>query len=151
MLKLLLPIIFLSSCVTSNKIKRYMLLHPEKAAELCLEQFPQEEIHDTIRIVKDSLIVEQKIDSVYNWLIEDHYIDKIVFKDKIKQIIKIAHDTIRITIIKWDNRYKVMYEKKDRDYAILEEKNNRKAKALFWTWLWIGVIGVSAVAYKKYL
>ncbi len=151
MLKFLLPIIFLSSCVTSNKVKRYMLLHPEKAAELCLEQFPQEEVHDTIRIVKDSLIVEQKIDSFYNWFVEEHFIDKEVFIDKIKQIIKVSHDTIRITTTKWDDRYKVLYEKKDRDYAILEEKHARKTKALFWTWLWIAVIGVGSVAYKKYL
>ena len=56
-----------------------------------------------------------------------------------------------VTIAKWDDRYKVMYEKKDRDYAILEEKHNKKTKALFWTWLWIAVIGVGSIAYKKYL
>ena len=128
-----------------------MLLHPEKAAELCLEQFPQEEVHDTILVKKDSIIIEQKIDSVYNWFVEEHFIDKEVFIDKIKQIIKASHDTIRITTTKWDNRYKVLYEKKDRDYAILEEKHARKTKALFWTWLWIAVIGVGSVAYKKYL
>ena len=151
MLKFLLPIIFLTSCVTSNKVKRYMLLHPEKAAELCLEQFPQEEVHDTILVKKDSIIIEQKIDSVYNWFVEEHFIDKEVFIDKIKQIIKVSHDTIRITTTKWDDRYKVLYEKKDREYAILEEKHARKTKALFWTWLWIAVIGVGSVAYKKYL
>ena len=128
-----------------------MLLHPEKAAELCLEQFPQEEVHDTIRIVKDSLIVEQKIDSVYNWFVEEHFIDKVVFKDKIKEILKLAHDTIKITTVKWDDRYKVMYEKKDRDYAILEEKYNRNKKSLFYTWLWIGVVGVGYLAYKRYV
>ena len=128
-----------------------MLLHPEKAAELCLEQFPQKEVHDTILVKKDSIIIEQKIDSVYNWFVEEHFIDKEVFIDKIKQIIKVSHDTIRITTTKWDDRYKVLYEKKDRDYAILEEKHARKTKALFWTWLWIAVIGVGSVAYKKYL
>lgn len=151
MLKFLLPIIFLSSCVTSNKVKRYMLLHPEKAAELCLEQFPQDSSHDTIVVYHDSIQVNTKIDSLYTWLVEDHYIDKVVFKDKIKEIIKVSHDTIRITTTKWDDRYKVLYEKKDRDYAILEEKHARKTKALFWTWLWIAVIGVGSVAYKKYL
>lgn len=151
MLKFLLPIIFLTSCVTSNKVKRYMLLHPEKAAELCLEQFPQEVVHDTLRIVKDSLIVEKSIDSFYTWFTETKYVDNVVFKDKIKQIIKISHDTIKIITTKWDDRYKVMYEKKDRDYAILEEQHAKKTKALFWTWLWIAVIGVGSVAYKKYL
>lgn len=151
MLKFLLPIIFLTSCVTSNKVKRYMLLHPEKAAELCLQQFPQDSSHDTIVVYHDSIQVNTKIDSLYTWFVEDHYIDKVVFKDKIKEIIKVSHDTIRITTTKWDDRYKVMYEKKDRDYAILEDKHNRKTKALFWTWLWIAVIGVGSVAYKKYL
>ena len=151
MLKFLLPIIFLSSCVTSNKVKRYMLLHPEKAAELCLEQFPQEEVHDTILVTKDSMIVNIKIDSFYTWFTETKYVDKVSFKDKIKEIIVVSHDTIRITTTKWDDRYKVLYEKKDRDYAILEEKHARKTKALFWTWLWIAVIGVGSVAYKKYL
>ncbi len=151
MLKFLLPIIFLSSCVTSNKVKRYMLLHPEKAAELCLEQFPQEEVHDTILVTKDSMIVNLKIDSFYTWFTETKYVDKVSFKDKIKEIIVASHDTIRITTTKWDDRYKVLYEKKDRDYAILEEKHARKTKALFWTWLWIAVIGVGSVAYKKYL
>ena len=151
MLKFLLPIIFLTSCVTSNKVKRYMLLHPEKAAELCLEQFPQDSSHDTIVVYHDSIQVNTKIDSVYTWLVEDHFIDKIVFKDKIKEIIKLAHDTIKITTVKWDDRYKVMYEKKDRDYAILEEKYNRNKKSLFYTWLWIGVVGVGYLAYKRYV
>ena len=151
MLKLLLPIILFTSCVTQNKLKQYIIKYPHKAADICIEIFPQDSTIDTIRVVKDSLIVERKIDSVYNWLVEDHYIDKIVFKDKIKQIIKVSHDTIKITTTKWDDRYKVMYEKKDRDYAILEEKHAKKTKALFWTWLWIAVIGVGSVAYKKYL
>lgn len=128
-----------------------MLLHPEKAAELCLEQFPQEEVHDTILVTKDSMIVNIKIDSFYTWFTETKYVDKVLFKDKIKEIIVASHDTIRITTTKWDDRYKVLYEKKDRDYAILEEKHARKTKALFWTWLWIAVIGVGSVAYKKYL
>jgi len=128
-----------------------MLLHPEKAAELCLEQFPYEEVHDTILVTKDSIRIEKSIDSFYTWFTETKYVDKISFKDKIKEIIKVSHDTIRITTTKWDDRYKVLYEKKDRDYAILEEKHAKKTKALFWTWLWIAVIGVGSVAYKKYL
>ena len=126
-------------------------MHPEKAAELCLEQFPQEELHDTILVTKDSIIINEKIDSFYTWLVEEHYLDAPMVKQKIKEIIIASHDTIKITTTKWDDRYKVMYEKKNRDYAILEEKHAKKTKALFWTWLWIAVIGVGAVAYKKYL
>lgn len=128
-----------------------MLLHPEKAAEFCLEQFPQESKSDTIRVLKDSLIVEQKIDSFYTWFTDIKYVDKVSLKDKIKKIIIALHDTIKITTTKWDDRYKVLYEKKDRDYAILEEKHHKKSKALFWTWLWIGIVGVGTLAYKRYL
>ena len=151
MLKFLLPILLFTSCVTQNKVKQYMIKYPHRAADICIEIFPQDSTIDTIRVVKDSLITERKIDSVYNWLVEEHYIDKIVFKDKIKQIIKVSHDTIIINTTKWDDRYKVMYEKKDRDYAILEEKYNRNKKSLFYTWLWIAVVGVGYMAYKKYL
>ena len=73
-----------------------MIKYPHRAADICIEMFPQDSTIDTIRVVKDSLITERKIDSVYTWLVEDHYIDKIVFKDKIKQIIKTSHDTITL-------------------------------------------------------
>ena len=128
-----------------------MLLHPEKAAEYCLEQFPQESKSDTIRVVKDSLIVDKSIDTLYKWLTETKYVDQPVFKEKIKQIVKASHDTIIINTIKWDDRYKVLYEKKAKDYIILEEKHAKKSKALFWTWLWIGIVGVGYMAYKRYL
>ena len=125
--------------------------YPHRAADICIEMFPQDSTNDTIRVLKDSLIVERKIDSFYTWFTDIKYVDKVSFKDKIKKIIIASHDTIKITTTKWDDRYKVLYEKKDRDYAILEEKHNKKTKALFWTWLWIAVIGVGSVAYKKYL
>lgn len=126
-----------------------MLLHPDKAAEYCLEQFPQTDKVDTIRVVKDSLMIEKQIDTLYKTWLDVKYLDRVEFKTKIKKII--AHDTIIINTTKWDDRYKVMYEKKDRDYAILEAKHEKKSKALFWTWLWIGVIGVVALAYKRFL
>ena len=128
-----------------------MLLHPDKAAEYCLEQFPQESKSDTIRVVKDSLIVDKSIDTLYKWLTETKYVDQPMFKEKIKQIVKASHDTIIINTIKWDDRYKVLYEKKSKDYIILEEKHSKKSKALFWTWLWIGLVGVGYMAYKRYL
>ena len=64
-----------------------MYEHPVQAAKLCLEQFPQESKIDTIRIVKDSLIVEEKIDSIYTWLVEEHYSEPEI-KTKIRTIIK---------------------------------------------------------------
>ena len=128
-----------------------MLLHPDKAAEYCLEQFPQESKSDTIRVVKDSLIVNKSIDTLYKWLTETKYVDQPVFKEKINQIVKASHDTIIINTTKWDDRYKVLYEKKSKDYIILEEKHAKKSKALFWTWLWIGLVGVGYMAYKRYL
>jgi len=151
MLKYLLIILLFSSCVTTNKVKRYLLEHPVKAAELCLEQFPQENKTDTVRVIKDSLVINKSIDTVYEWLTSTKYIDKVSFKDKIKEIIVASHDTIKITTTKWDDRYKIMFEAKDKEYIILEDKYNRNKKSLFWTWLWIAVIGVGTVAYKRYL
>jgi galactitol-specific phosphotransferase system IIB component len=146
-----LPIIFLfTSCITTNKVKKYLYEHPVQAAKLCLEQFPQESKTDTIRIVKDSLIVEQKVDSIYTWLVEEHYLESEV-KTKIRTVIKELKDTIVITETKWDDKYKVLFEAKDKEYMILEDRYDRKSKALFYTWLWIAIIGVGAFAYKKYL
>jgi hypothetical protein len=124
--------------------------HPVQAAKLCLEQFPQESKIDTIRVVKDSLIVEQRVDSIYTWLVEEHYLPSEV-KTKIRTVIKELKDTIVITETKWDDKYKVLYEAKDKEYMILEDRFDRKSKALFYTWLWIAIIGVGAFAYKKYL
>jgi hypothetical protein len=151
MLKYLLIILLFSSCVTTNKVKRYLLEHPVKAAELCLEQFPQENKTDTVRVVKDSLVINKSIDTVYEWLTSTKYIDKVSFKDKIKEIIVASHDTIKITTTKWDDRYKIMFEAKDKEYIILEDRYKSNKKSLFWTWLLIAVIGVGTVAYKRYL
>jgi hypothetical protein len=146
-----LPIIFLfTSCITTNKVKKYLYEHPVQAAKLCLEQFPQESKIDTIRVVKDSLIVERKVDSIYTWLVEDHYSSPEI-KTKIRTVIKELKDTIVITETKWDDKYKVLFEAKDKEYMILEDRFDRKSKALFYTWLWIAIIGVGAFAYKKYL
>lgn len=151
MLKLLLPILLFTSCVTTNKVKRYMREHPEKAAEICLEQFPQESKSDTVRIVKDSLIFEAHIDTFYNWLKEEHFIDSVIIKEKIKTLVKLLKDTVVITETRWDDRYKVLYETKDKEFIILEDRYNRNKKSLFYTWLWIGIIGVGIVAYKRYV
>ncbi len=146
-----LPIIFLfTSCITTNKVKKYLYEHPVQAAKLCLEQFPQESKIDTIRVVKDSLIIERKVDSIYTWLVEEHYSTPDI-KTKIRTVIKELKDTIVITETKWDDKYKVLFEAKDKEYMILEDRFNRKSKALFYTWLWIAIIGVGAFAYKKYL
>ena len=146
-----LPIIFLfTSCITTNKVKKYLYEHPVQAAKLCLEQFPQSSVVDTTFIVKDSIIIEQKVDSIYTWLVEEHYLPSEV-KTKIRTVIKELKDTIVITETKWDDKYKVLYEAKDKEYMILEDRFDRKSKALFYTWLWIAIIGVGAFAYKRYL
>ena len=150
MLRFIIIALLLTSCVTTNKVKRYMLEHPVKAAEICLEQFPQETKIDTIRVVKDSLIVQKSIDTIYQWLTNHHYSEPMV-KEKIKTVIKQLKGTIYISKTQWDNRYKILYEDKDKQYAILEDKLKRRNKALFWTWLWIGIVGVGAYFYKKLL
>jgi hypothetical protein len=96
-------------------------------------------------------VINKSIDTVYEWLTSTKYIDKVSFKDKIKEIIVASHDTIKITTTKWDDRYKIMFEAKDKEYIILEDRYKSNKKSLFWTWLLIAVIGVGTVAYKRYL
>ncbi len=150
MLKYLIIIFLFTSCITTNKVKKYLYDHPVQAAKLCLEQFPQSSVVDTAFIVKDSIIIERKVDSIYTWLVEEHYLPSEV-KTKIRTVIKELKDTIVITETKWDDKYKVLFEAKDKEYMILEDRFDRKSKALFYTWLWIAIIGVGAFAYKKYL
>lgn len=150
MLKYLIIIFLFTSCVTTNKVRKYLNEHPVQAAKLCLEQFPQSSVVDTTFIVKDSIIIERKVDSIYNWLVEEHYLPSEV-KTKIRTVIKELKDTIIITETKWDDKYKVLFEAKDKEYMILEDRYDRKSKALFYTWLWIAIIGVGAFAYKRYL
>lgn len=150
MLRLLFIAFVLTGCVTTNKIKRYMSDHPTEAAKICLEQFPQNSTIDTIRIVKDSLIIEKSVDTIYHWFTEYKFSEPEI-KEKIKNIVKSYHDTIVVKERVWDDRYKILFEDKDKAYAILDDKYTRNKKALFYTWLWIGIIGVGAYAYKKYL
>lgn len=127
-----------------------MYEHPVQAAKLCLEQFPQDSKVDTIRVVKDSIIVEQKVDSIYTWLVEERYLPSEI-KTKIRTVIKELKDTIYITETKWDDKYKVLYEAKDRDYQILDEKYSKNKKRLFYTWFWIGIVLVIRYLYKRYI
>ena len=118
-----LPIIFLfTSCITTNKVKKYLYEHPVQAAKLCLEQFPQDSKVDTTFIVKDSIIIEQKVDSIYTWLVDEHYSEPEI-KTKIRTVIKELKDTIVITETKWDDKYKVLYEAKDKEYMIIKLNN----------------------------
>ncbi len=70
---------------------------------------------------------------------------------KIRNVIKELKDTIVITETKWDDKYKVIYEAKDRDYQILDEKYSKNKKRLFYTWFWIGIILVIRYLYKRYI
>jgi len=124
--------------------------HPVQAAKLCLDQFPQDSKIDTIRVVKDSIIVEQKVDSIYTWLVEENYLPSEI-KTKIRTVIKELKDTIYITETKWDDKYKVLYEAKDREYQILDEKYSKNKKRLFYTWFWIGIVLVIRYLYKRYI
>ena len=125
--------------------------HPTQASEICLEQFPQESKTDTVTLIKDSIYIDAHIDTFYNWLVEEHYIDSVVVKEKLRTLIKTVKDTVIVTTVKWDDRYKILYEQKDKEYAILDDRHARKSKALFWTWLWIGLVGAGYIAYKRYI
>lgn len=153
---LLLPF---CGCVTQNKVLNYVEKHPKigydiskehlnkyklDAAEICLEVFPQKETIDTITIVKDSIQIEYTIDSFVQILKDTKYIDRV----KIKEILKPYTTNKYITRTVYDDRYKVLFDNKDKQYAILENSYNKLRKGLFLTWAWIVLIAIGVYLYK---
>ena len=141
-MKNLIFLLLLSSCVTEKGVQRYFVKNPDKIEKV----FLIDEYHDTIRVVKDSLIVESITDSFYNWLNQTEYIDRW----RIKEVLKPCKDSITIVskqII--TDRYKKVYElaKKDAEY-------NKKAlswwrKGLLLTWGWIAIIVLVVFLIKR--
>lgn len=161
---LLLPI---SGCVTQKKVLKYVEEHPKTgfdisrqhllqykldAAEICLEVFPQTESSDTIIIYKDSIQVMRTIDTLYKWLNDTHYVDR----EKIKKVLTPYVSNKYITRTIYDDRYKVLFEGKGKDYVILENKYNelknsyhKTRKGLFLTWAWIVLVALGIYLYKR--
>jgi hypothetical protein len=149
------------SCNTLKKAEGYFDKHPEKAnyvakryinqfklpgAKICLDAFPQKNKIDTFSVVKDSLIVEQITDTLYQWLIETKYIDK----NKIKKILIPCRDSIKIvqkTI--YDSKYEILYKDLQSNYNNVSDAHSKLKKVLFWTWFWIILLAFSYAMYKN--
>lgn len=144
-MKYIIPIslLFLSSCVTQKKIERYLEKNPQEIEKV----FITNDVHDTIRVVKDSLIAERITDSFYTWFNDTHYIDRI----RIKKVLEPCKDSIIIIEKKvFVDRYKKVYELAKKDAAATEKMFRWWRKGALLTWAWIILIaGVIFIARRK--
>jgi len=151
----------IASCTTLKKAESYFDKHPEKAnyvakqyinafelpgAKICLDAFPQTTKIDTISIVKDSLIVNKITDTLYQLITQTKYVDK----DKIRTILKPCRDSIKIvskTI--YDDKYKILYNDIKSKYDNMSDSHSKLKKSLFWTWVFIILIGAGSFLIKN--
>jgi len=149
------------SCTTLKKAEGYFEKHPEKAnyvakqyinafelpgAKICLDAFPPINKIDTILLVKDSLIINNITDTLYEWFNDTKYIDK----DKIRKILIPCIDSIKIvskTI--YDPKYNILYNDVNTKYINMSDSHSKIKRILFWTWFFIIIIAASAVLLKK--
>ncbi len=97
-------LLLLTSCVSEKQVQRYFVKHPDKIEKV----FIIDEYHDTIQVVKDSLVVERITDSFYTWFNDTHYIDRW----RIKEVLKPCKDSITIVSKRiFTDRYKDVYLK----------------------------------------
>jgi hypothetical protein len=145
-MKYLLLLLLLSSCVTTKKIERYLEKHPE-AIEMV---FIINDVHDTVRVVKDSLITEKITDTLYNWFTEYKYLDKEITKYKIKEVLKPCKDSVLIIEKKvFVDRYKKVYEALKKDNEANDKMLRWWRKGALLTWGWIVLIGVVVYIIKR--
>lgn len=131
--QLFIILILLNSCVTQKKIEKYLVKHPEAIEKV----FIVNDVHDTIRVVKDSLIVERITDSFYTWFNDTHYIDRV----RIKKILEPCKDSIIIIEKKiFVDRYKKVYELAKKDAAATDKMFRWWRKGALLTWVWIILI-----------
>ena len=141
-MKNLIFLLLLTSCVTAKKVDKYFEKNPTEIERV----FVFDEVHDTTTIIKDSLIVERITDSIYSWVTDTKYVDRL----RIKEVLKPCKDSILIVSKQiYTDRYKKVYElaKKDAEY-------NKKAlkwwrKGLLITWGWIILFGVIIYIIKR--
>lgn len=132
-----IPILFITSCVTQKKIDKYFQKHPEAIEKV----FIVNDVHDTIRVVKDSLTVEVITDTLYQWFTEYKYLDKPITKWRIKEVLKPCKDSIIIIDKKiFVDRYKKAYEAAKRDRDATEKMYRWWQKGALLTWGWIILI-----------
>jgi hypothetical protein len=145
-MRYLMILILLSSCVTQKKIDRYFKKHPEAIEKV----FITNDVHDTTIVTKDSVILEKMTDTLYKWLTEYKYLDKVVTKWQIKQVLKPCEDSIVIVEKQvFVDRYKKVYEaaKKDRDAT--EKMYRWWQRGALITWGWVLLIGIVVYIIKR--
>jgi hypothetical protein len=142
-MRYLLLLLLLSSCVTQKKIERYFLKNPEAIETIYITN----DVHDTTLITKDSLVIERIADTLYQWINDTHYIDRV----RIKKVLEPCKDSI-IIIEKqvFVDRYKKVYEaaKKDRDATEKQFRWWQKGALLTWAWI-ILIAGVIYIIKRR--
>jgi hypothetical protein len=142
-MRYLIILILFSSCVTTKRIERYLEKNPQEIEKV----FIVNDIHDTSVIIKDSLIIERIADTLYQWINDTHYIDRV----RIKKVLEPCKDSI-IIIEKqvFVDRYKKVYEaaKKDRDATEKQFRWWQKGALLTWAWI-ILIAGVVYIIKRK--
>jgi hypothetical protein len=142
-MRYLIILILFSSCVTTKRIERYLDKNPQEIEKV----FIVNDIHDTSVIIKDSLIIERITDTLYQWINDTHYIDRV----RIKKVLEPCKDSI-IIIEKqvFVDRYKKVYEaaKKDRDATEKQFRWWQKGALLTWAWI-ILIAGVIYIIKRR--
>jgi hypothetical protein len=132
-MRYLIILILFSSCVTQRQIDRHFLKNPQEIERV----FVYQDIHDTIRIVKDSLIVERIADTLYQWFNDTHYIDRV----RIKKVLEPCKDSIIIVEKKvFVDRYKKVYEAAKKNIEANDKLLRWWRKGALLTWAWIILI-----------
>jgi hypothetical protein len=142
-MRYLIILILFSSCVTTKRIERYLQKNPQEIEKV----FIVNDIHDTSVIIKDSLIIERIADTLYQWINDTHYIDRV----RIKKVLEPCKDSIIIIEKKiFVDRYKKVYEaaKKDRDATEKQFRWWQKGALLTWAWI-ILIAGVIYIIKRR--
>jgi hypothetical protein len=141
-MKNLIFLLLLSSCVTQKKIEKYLVKHPEAIETV----FIINDVHDTTLITKDSLVVERIADTLYQWLNDTHYVDRV----RIKKILEPCKDSIMIVSKQiYTDRYKKVYELAKKDSEYNEKALKWWRKGLLITWAWIILIAIIIYIIKR--
>jgi hypothetical protein len=138
-----LIILFLfSSCVTTKRIERYLEKNPKEIEKV----FIVNDVHDTTIITKDSLVIERIADTLYQWINDTHYVDRV----RIKKILEPCKDSVIIIEKKiFVDRYKKFYELAKKDAAATEKMFRWWRKGALLTWGWIVLIGFVIYIIKR--
>lgn len=146
-MRYLMILILLSSCVTQKKIDRYFKKHPEAIEKV----FITNDVHDTTIVVKDSLVINKLTDTLYQWFTEYKYLDKVVTKWQIKQVLKPCEDSIVILEKQvFVDRYKKVYEAAKKNIEANDKMLKWWRKGALLTWAWIILIaGVIYIIKRK--